>query len=133
MPRKIITAGLLGLLYSQLALSHGEDQLGPNGGFVRMPGAFHTEVVPRKRNFQVFLLDVEFKNPMVAESNVEFTLKQADRETKDNCEPVKNHFVCSLPKDVALQTGNLEVKASRNNVVGGIVNYKLPLKLAKHQ
>lgn len=132
MPLKMVIVTLLGLLYGQFALSHGEDKLGPNGGFVRMPGAFHTEVVPGKGNFQVFLLDIEFKNPIVAESNVEFTLKQSGRETKETCKSERNYFVCSLAKGTSLQTGELEVKASRSNAVGGIVNYKLPLKLAKH-
>jgi len=113
------------------AFAHGQDKLGPNGGFIQMPGAFHTEVVPAKDHFKVFLLDLEFKDPMVADSSVEYTLKQKT-ETTDVCQAKENSFVCPLPKGLALKSGELLIKAKRNNAIGGIVSYKLPLTLQKH-
>ena len=42
------------------AFAHGEDKAGPHGGFIRMPGAYHTEVVPVSKNqAKVYLLDMQ--------------------------------------------------------------------------
>jgi len=132
MPYKIVAAVLGGLLYTQLSFAHGEGELGPNKGYIRMPGGFHTEVVPTGKNFKVFLLDIEFKNPTVANSTVEFVLIQNKKEIKNSCSSEMDHFSCALPKDVSLKSGVLQIKASRNGVTGGIAEYKLPLALAKH-
>ncbi len=50
--------------------AHGEDKPGPHGGFIRMPGAFHTEVVKEKEGYRVYLLDINWKNPSVLDSAV---------------------------------------------------------------
>ena len=41
--------------------AHGEDKPGPHGGYIRMPGSFHTEVVKEKAGYRVYLLDINWK------------------------------------------------------------------------
>jgi hypothetical protein len=54
-----------------LSFSHGMDKPGPHGGFVQMPGAFHTEVVPQKDgSLWVYLLDINIAEPSVRDSEV---------------------------------------------------------------
>jgi hypothetical protein len=113
--------------------AHGEDKLGPNKGYIRMPGAFHTEVVPNPNGFKVYLTDVSFKEPMTKDSSVEFTLKKGSQETKGVCQAALDHFICELPKGLDLKSGQLIVKASRNKAQGGLATYPLPLQvMANH-
>ncbi len=54
----------------------------PNGGFIKMPGAFHTEVVPVGQNkLKVFLLDMNWKNPSILNSNLSVTHKASGTTT----------------------------------------------------
>ena len=56
--------------------AHGEDRPGPHGGIIRMPGAFHTELRPKSnREFELFLLDMKWGEPSVAQSSVEAASK----------------------------------------------------------
>ncbi len=114
----------------QLALAHGEDKPGPNGGFIRMPGAFHTEVIPTGANsIKVYLLDIEWKNPSVKGSSVLVTHK-GPKTTKKECSFESNYYVCQFPKNVDLKKkGELLVEARRENQKGNVVSYELPLKL----
>jgi hypothetical protein len=43
---KQMTIGTMVLMSGVFAWGHGEDKPGPNGGYIQMPGAFHTELVP---------------------------------------------------------------------------------------
>lgn len=126
MNRVIFTA--ISLLVSNMALAHGEDKFGPNGGFVRMPGAFHTELVPvDKNNLKIYLLDIQWKNPSVVNSKLVVRL---NKKTKAKCEVKENYFSCVFPKSVDLtKKGELKVLAEREEQKGMEVSYPLPLKL----
>lgn len=126
---------LVSLLGSTL-WGHGEDKTGPHGGFIRMPGSFHTEVVDEKDGaFSVYLLDIEFKNPVVADSEVKaFVLtgrkRQADKKKLElKCEVVGgDHFRCVADKKVK-NLNKLILKVVRSGVKGtGEAIYDLPLK-----
>lgn len=114
------------------AYAHGEDKLGPNGGFIRMPGAFHTEVVPHGPNkVKVFLLDIEWKNPTVLNSSLSASLK-SKKTSQGKCEIQKNYYLCNFPDEVDLsKKGQLTITAKRDNQTGNEVSYELPLKLQK--
>ncbi len=130
MYRLIITLALI--VFSSLAEAHGEDQPGPNGGFIKMPGAFHTEVVPiDKTKLKVFLLDFEWKNPLVKDSAVTVTHKLKAVSTA-KCEPQGTHFACEFPKtvDLSRKGGQLTVEAQREKQKGNAAVYQLPLALA---
>ena len=110
--------------------AHGEDKLGPNGGFIRMPGAFHTEVIPLGPNkLKVFLLDINWQNPSIANSSLVMSLRK-NKSSKAKCEIKENYYICDFPKkvDITLK-GELVVDAKRENQKGNQVSYELPLKL----
>jgi hypothetical protein len=119
---------LSGLLGSSGAMAHGEDKPGPNQGYLRMPGAFHTEVVPFGDAFKIYLLDISFKDPVTANSTVAAWLKQAGESKELTCAPAKDFFSCKLPTGVKLDNGILEVKASRLGAPSGPAQYDLPLR-----
>lgn len=111
-----------------LALAHGEDKPGPNGGHVRMPGAFHTELVLGKDgSAHIYLLDMEFKNPTTKDSQVSVTAFNKKKEVTFSCsEMAGNHFHCvaSAPLD---KKAKIVVKATREKVPGNEAVYQLPL------
>jgi len=112
-----------------LVFAHGSDKAGPHGGFIQMPGAFHTEVVPKGAGgIDVYLLDIDFKNASTSNSSVEIAL---DSQQFVRCDPVKTHFECKLPNgfDLKKKGGKLRVKATRENMKGNEALYELPLKL----
>ncbi len=71
--------------------AHGGDKAGPNGGHIKMPGAFHTELIlqPQKDSLQIFLLDLSFKNPVVADSKVEVLYKNGSSTEALECKTSK--------------------------------------------
>lgn len=127
---KTKTVLLMSLLFSHaLAFAHGEDKPGPHGGYIRMPGAFHTELVPDGQNqFKVYLLDLHWKNPTVAHSSLKVT-HQGKGATEAKCEAQKSFFLCRFEKGADLTRGRLVVEARREKQVGGLVTYDLPLHL----
>lgn len=109
-------------------LSHGGDEPGPHGGFIEMPGAFHTEVVPVSDGvFNVYLLDMEFKNPSVKNSEVQAWLRSGKKKTALDCTAQKTYFHC-VSADKKLQGKELIIKAKREEMRGNEALYKLPLK-----
>lgn len=119
-------------LSASTALSHGEDKLGPNGGYVRMPGAYHTEVVANGKNeLKVFLLDMSWQNPSTKDSSVEIDFA-AKAKNPIQCKSKENYFSCELPADINLQKkGKLVVKSQREGQKGNLATYPLPLTLVK--
>lgn len=118
------------LANSESSLAHGEDKAGPNGGFIRMPGAFHTELVLEGKNIlKVYLLNMQWKNPSVEKSSLKVTFN-AKKSTKADCVGNETYFVCTFPKSIDLTTnGKLSVQAKREGEKGSEVTYPTPLKL----
>ncbi len=124
----------LAFLFSPLAVAHGEDKPGPNGGFIKMPGAFHTEVIAQGPNqFKVFLLDIAWKNPVVAKSAVKASHESSTKQKSEvSCSPEKNYFLCKFPTSVDVsKAGTLTLVATRDSQTGIAAVYPLPLKLEK--
>ena len=121
---------LILLTVSVKSFGHGEDKFGPNGGYLKMPGGFHTEVVPDKEGkIKVFLLDINFKSPVVKNSKVIAAINNANK--KDiNCTAKRDHFLCETLK-ADLAKGTLSIVAERSTVKGAEAIYDLPLTLAK--
>lgn len=112
--------------------AHGENRLGPNGGYVRMPGPFHTELVPSENNsFKVYLLDMEWKNPSIKDSRVTVSFHSKEKSTAQ-CKVEKNFYICSFdPKVDLTKKGELIVQAKREGQVGNEVKYLVPLALER--
>lgn len=120
-----IIALLVTLFAALIVDAHGEDHPGPHGGSIQMPGAYHTEVLAKANGFQVYLLDMNFENPSVKDSQVMATLVSSDQKHKLTCEKQTNHYFCSankLPKK-----GQLILNTTRENSKGNEAIYQLPL------
>ena len=128
----LLTSSLLCLFVANISFAHGEDKYGPNKGFVRMPGAFHTEIVPVSKNkVKIFLLDIEWKNPSITKSSVALTYVGTN-EMQSECNIESNYFMCKFPKTVNVyKKGELKLTAVREDQKGNVAIYKLPLKLEK--
>ena len=119
---------LLGISFN--SFSHGEDKYGPNKGYIRMPGAFHTELVPIANNkFKVYLMDVNNKNITVKDSSVALTHRINGESIEFSCTRKVDSFECESSKTVSNNAGEIVVKAKRLNQVGKEAVYELPLRL----
>lgn len=115
-------------VWSTLAIAHGDDKPGPHGGFIQMPGPFHTEVVPLVPDkFKVYLLDINFQNEITDNSSVMLVTHKGPISCQKHAD---HYFICTLPKGVRVSgPGHLKIKAVRNGQVGNEAVYNLPLKL----
>lgn len=117
---------------SYKAFAHGEDKPGPHGGFIKMPGAFHTEVVPVNENtFKLYLLDISFAAPITTNSWVKASVVTGDKKSEADCKESTDFFLCVLPKGTNLKSGKLEVQAKRSDAQGISMGYELPLQQEK--
>lgn len=118
------------MLIGSQAFAHGEDAPGPNGGHIRMPGAFHTEVLydVKTQDLHVYLLDINFQNPTIQNSSVGATFKSGKEKISYHCASMDgNHFHC-VPGKKVNPKGELIIQATRENAVGNEAIYKFPLK-----
>lgn len=106
--------------------AHGEDKPGPHGGHIRMPGAFHTELVLSNQSAKVYLLDARFKNPMTKNSQVGLILNSHHESKEISCKVKEDHFDCPLPAKLTGFSG-ISLKAVRNGAKGQEAKYPLPL------
>lgn len=121
---------LITLAVSIKSYAHGEDKFGPNGGYLKMPAGFHTEVVPEKNGkVKVYLLDINFKSPTVKNSSVIATLNNENKK-EISCVAKRDHFLCETTK-ADLTKGTLSIAAVRSSVKAPEAVYQLPLALAK--
>ncbi len=105
--------------------AHGDEHPGPNGGAIRMPGSFHTELIVLKEGFKIYLLDVSFQNPITKESSLQAKLIDGKKEQKLECQAHPDHFFC--PSSKIPTSGKLILQASRAKLKGAEVVYELPL------
>ena len=125
----IITSALAAL--SQNLYAHGEDQLGPHKGYIRMPGAYHVEVVPKKNNIHVMLLDINFKNPTVLNSHIKAKISSGKETYTLHCTPSSYYFSCPANSELLTHNGKLIIESERLLAEGMPVEYPLPLRLKK--
>lgn len=125
---------VIALLFQIKAFGHGEDKPGPNGGYIRMPGAFHTELVQiNDQKFKVYLLDINWKNPTTKDSSIEALIKFKAESISASCKTESTVFVCDVPKGKSLKSAKeISLKAKRQNAVGAAVSYELPLRFFSH-
>lgn len=126
---KIFTFALM-VLSARISWGHGENQPGPHGGFIRMLGAFHSEILPvGNGQFKVFLLDINWKNPSVKNSTLELNHFEK-KKVKATCEPKEElYFICSFPKNLDVtKKGSLLLLGQREGQKGQEVSYHLPLR-----
>lgn len=95
-----------------------------------MPGAFHVEVVTSDVGVNVYLLDMQFKNPKVTNSSVNVILDRNGDQSILDCQVANSKvmFSCVLPNGMRLDAGKLIVNASRGGLPAQPMHYELPLK-----
>ncbi len=119
------------VMFASPAFAHGETKPGPHGGYIRMPGGFHTEVVPIGTDqLKIFLVDLSFNSPTTEKSKVDVTLVDAAISTPIVCKADGESFACKLPAGRSLDKGMLEVTANRQGAYGLKVRYNLPLSFS---
>ncbi len=127
---KLLVAFLAIVSAAMTANAHGEDKPGPHGGHIRMPANFHTEVVANKDgSFQVYLIDLQFQNPSVKNSEVKgYVISEKRKKYPLKCEVMnQDHFYCIPGRQI--KSGNLIINAKRNGTKASIeAKYSLPFK-----
>ncbi|PJZ84020.1 hypothetical protein [Leptospira harrisiae] len=112
--------------------AHGEHKPGPHGGVIRMPGAFHTEVLPYQNlGFKVYLLDINFENPTSKNSKLRAKVISNGMEIPLKCSDHPDHFYCEIPNGKSVLEGELILSPEWNMQKGADVKYKLPLSEKK--
>lgn len=131
---------LLKLVFFTMFLSlhqisaHGEHKPGPHGGQIRMPGAFHTEVLPYQNlGFKVYLLNINFENPTSKNSKLFGKVVTKGKEFPLKCSGHPDHFYCEIPNGISVEEGELILSPVWNFQKGADVKYKLPLIELKEQ
>lgn len=112
-------------VYCNPLFAHGEEKPGPHGGWIRMPGAFHTEVVPKQTGFEVYLLDINFTHPIVTDSSVNAIIKYDSKSVKLTCKKLRHSFLCTADKSLLKKASSLEIFAIRQHAKGNIAVYPL--------
>lgn len=74
-------------------------------------------------------MDVEFKNPTTRNSSLKVIWQHKGRNIELPCAEHTQYFSCQLPKGSSLSKGKLTIQAKRDQAVGGLVTYDLPLSL----
>lgn len=126
---KQLFISLITALLAIQVLAHGEDKPGPHGGHIKMPANFHTEVITDKDgSFHIYLLDLQFQNPTVKDSEIKAYVKSGKKKIKLTCNVMAtNHFHCTGSKPI--KTGSLILKAKREGTWAGMdAKYDLPFK-----
>ena len=117
------------LLFAFACYAHGEDKPGPHNGAIRMPGAYHVEVIPGKDALNIMLLDINFKNPTVLNSFIKVNIKQGKSAYVLRCESMDNYYSCPVSTKLLARKGTLHVESERQMAEGIPVEYTLPLKI----
>ena len=121
---------ILSMFLASYAFAHGENKPGPHGGHIRMPGAFHTELVLQSHMARIYLLDMGFKNPTIKNSALSMKVISGETLKQVSCSSKDVYFECHIP-DVEAAKG-IQVKATRNGARGKEITYALPLMVFKN-
>jgi len=105
------------LIMAKLAFAHGETSLGPRGGYIKMPANYHIELVDKGNELNLYLVDINYKDPKTENSSV---LLKSGKSTY-RCKVKSDHFICPNPKK------EFKAESVRNNTKGVDVVFRFPL------
>lgn len=117
---------LLATMLSQTAFAHGMNKAGPNGGYVRMPGNYHVELVSKDKAVAVYFLDMMFKPIAIDQASVTLSLNGA-KSFKTVCVKEAKSFVCNLNGESLTNYKEVVLETTRDGKVVAKSLYKLPL------
>ncbi len=116
----------------EYACAHGENKLGSHEGYIRMPGTFHTELVPLDDGtYNIYLMDVSNQNATIKNSEVKLFYKSKSKKIEFSCLPLSDHFTCKTSEPLKNEHAELVINAIRlgKKSVGAV--YELPLSLTR--
>lgn len=117
---------ILTTLLSQSAFAHGMNKAGPNGGYVRMPGNYHVELVSKENTIIVYFLDMMFKPIAIDQASVKLSLK-GDKSFKTDCVKEAASFKCDLKTESLKNYKEATLESTRDGKAIATSTYKLPL------
>lgn len=120
----------LGFIFSTHKLfAHGMDEPGPHQGQVQMPGTYHTEIlIENKQDVKVYLLDIDFKNPVTEKSEVLAVFESGRTKVDMPCMAENDYFICRTRQTLNFKRGTIRIKSHREEAKGADAIYDLPLK-----
>lgn len=111
---------------SASVFAHGMNKPGPNGGYIRMPGAYHVELVSTDAETKVYLLDMGFKKLAMTNALVSMSLKGA-KDFPVKCTKEAEFFRCDIKGSELKMYKELTITSSKDGERGAASVYKLPL------
>lgn len=119
---------ILTTLLSQTVFAHGMNKAGPNGGYVRMPGNYHVELVSKEKEKAVivYFLDMMFKPIAIGQASVKLSLK-GDKSFKTDCVKEAASFKCDLKNESLKNYKEVTLESTRDGKAIATSTYKLPL------
>lgn len=115
------------LLVSQASFAHGMNKAGPHGGFVRMPGNYHIELVPSGLELKVYFLDMNFKPLPINDATVEVILN-GKKPITAQCLKEMQFFRCDTHEQSYKKFKEISIESSLNGSAEAKSVYKVPLK-----
>lgn len=120
---------ILAFLNATLSYGHGMSHAGPNGGEIRMPGIFHTEVyLDSAKVVRTYLLDGDIKNAVTAKSKVSAYVKRDTQKIELSCEVKSDYFGCKGKDGFELKPGDKVVIQAERQGQAGVAIYQYPFK-----
>jgi len=117
---------LLSTILSQTAFAHGMNKAGPNGGYVRMPGDYHVELVSKDKDIMVYFLDMMFRPIAIDQASVTLSLN-GTKSFKTACVKEAKSFVCHLKGESLSNYKEAVLETTKNGKAVAKSSYKLPL------
>lgn len=119
---------LLTTMLSLGAFAHGMNKAGPHGGYVRMPGNYHVELVSKGRSVEVYFLDMMFKPITIDKASTTLSLNGI-KGYKTVCKKEAARFVCDLGSESLTSYQEAVLETSKDGKAMAQSSYKLPLSL----
>ena len=117
---------LLITLLSQTAFAHGMNKAGPNGGYIRMPGNYHVELISKEKAITVYFLDMMFRPISIDQAGVTLSLNGA-KSFKTTCVKEAVSFVCNLGNESLKNYKEVVLETTKDGKAIAKSTYKLPL------
>lgn len=102
-------------LFSSNSFAHGMNKPGTNNGYVRMPGAYHVELVPVAEGFRVYFQDIQFKAISTKDATLNLIVKSNTVATIGCKKEGASAFLCPVDKSALKGARELVLESSINN------------------
>jgi hypothetical protein len=107
--------------------AHGMNKAGPHGGYIRMPGTYHVELVPAAKEIKVYFLDMNFAPIPLNQAHVTLTLN-GKKPLKAQCLREMHFFRCDTNEQSFKNFKELILESSKDGEPMATSSYKIPLK-----